>query len=277
MTDGRIGFGLKQVTTKMIAQTRDALEQIVRQMDGLPLSQDLPELDAAALMAAEALLDVAEQATHDWFMLSALMSHPSPRLAWRLSVELEKLEASYVKGDIRAVDASVSHLEKIHLQKIAAHFQEASRDMSASPSQLTKWAYVIEAAEDPSFVVIGATQGTTEDVLAQLENANPDIGPFGISAAWRVTDQARAAALLKSAFEYRQLENGFYSCRTKADFKAVKLQAESELESEKIVVGNPIWRCAITAGLEADKLLGIAMESPAFTTDVSEVFAAFRR
>lgn len=277
MTYEKTGFGIGEVSLETITKIREAASQISRLLDGLRPDQKLPGPETACQIIADRLADVGGQSTEDWFTLSALLSHPSSKVARRLVDGLDTLAVALADYDDPVVSTTQTRLRKLHLPHVLAHYVEATSAPVPSTPPLSRWAYVLEAAGDGSFVVIGTTHGSMERVLSSAANSNPGIGPFGVSAAWRITDPIRSASLLSASFESSHLGNGFYACRDDADFKSIKARAEEELEGAKLVIGNPGWRSSVFSSLADGNLAEIAVESPAFRSDASEVFAAFRR
>jgi hypothetical protein len=274
----RWGHGLHPVADRQWEQRRDDAEELKTALESTFTPEWTEELDGAIKRTADLFRDIARQSSRDWFVASSLLSHPSPRLAGRLSFGLDKLQEQLAKDDIDGINKALEHLEDAFLPKMLDRYLDVTRPTNpAQMEPLVGWTYMISSASEPSMVLAGATEGDIGDVVAAANRANPEMAAFGVIAAWRVTDPAPAAAALLEEIADSYLENGYYFSENPKDLRDMKKRVDDALMAGKLVIGNPMHVPGAPKPILSVRPYSHDISNKKFKSDVDGVFEAFRR
>jgi hypothetical protein len=274
----RSGHGLHPVCDRQWDQRRDDAQDLKVAMESRITPEWSAELEAAVERMALHFSDISRNATRDWFISSKLMSHPSPRLAGRISAGLKRLNNELIKDDIEGINAALENLEGLYLPKIIDRYLDFTRPKSPEPFENhVGWAYMLSSSVHPSMVMAGATEGRIEDLVSETNKANPDLASFGIVSAWRVTDTTVAAELVTKELAETALENGFFFSDRFRGLWDMKQNVDDALMAAKIVVANPMFMPNERKPIMSIRPFSHDISNRKFKSDVDSVFDAFRR
>jgi hypothetical protein len=283
MTDdnrGRLrwGHGLHPVSEAVWTPRRNDAVEVMAAFDSRITPEYTDDLAGAITRMAALLREISEQSSRDWFVMSSLLSHPSPRLAARLSKGLEKLLFELDRDDIPGINTALEQLESLQFPRIVEQYLAATRPLNPAPvDPPAGWVFLLTSRSDPSLLLAGATHGTLDEAVAETNRSNPDSDAFGIAAAWRVTDPEAARAVMENEIGYRHVGNGYHSFEAWKEVREMKHDLDRELTARDLVVGNPFWKPAQPKPLLEIDPYSHDIRNRNFAVDIGSVFEAFRR
>lgn len=274
----RWGHGLFPVAERDWQARREA----VLELSGALGSRITPEwtdnLASAISEMVRAFNHICRQTSRDWFIMSGLFSHPSPRLSGRLADGLSALLDELEEDHIAGINAALERLESLFLPQMLEGYSSATRPSNPVPlKEPSGWAFMLYSEAEPLAVLAGATRGGIREVVADAARANPGLPSPGIAAAWRVTDSAAASAVVSSELGHRVVASGYHSFSSREDLVGAKRDLYRALADRNLVVGNPLWEPPKTKPLMEVDPYSHDISNKRFTVDVEGVFDAFRR
>jgi hypothetical protein len=272
------GHGLYPVSDRRWNQRREDVEDLKAALDSSFTPEWTEKLDRALERMAGLFGEISRQASHDWFVFSTFLSHPSPRLAGRLAAGIDRLRVQLDNDDIDGINRTLEYLEDAYLSKMTERYLDITRPSNPLREEpFVGWAYMISSVSEPSMVLAGATPGEISKVLSAANHANPDMVAFGVVAAWRITDPAAAAGTLVEEIGDRYLENGYYFSESLKDLRDMKKRVDDALMAAKLVIGNPMHVPGAPKPILSVRPYSHDISNKKFKSDVDGVFEAFRR
>lgn len=76
-------------------------------------------------------------------------------------------------------------------------------------------------SDDWGIVNLGTIEGHLEQAVAEMDDLNPEIAPYGVAGAWRVKDSRRASDIVSLVLKKAYIQNDFYEFHRLEDVDAM--------------------------------------------------------
>ncbi|WFU00670.1 hypothetical protein QA648_10850 [Rhizobium sp. CB3171] len=224
-----------------MAERREAAREVVRALEDGVDPNRLGRLRMAAATMAEFFYMVGEEAKNDWFLMSAMLAHPTSRDAYTAGRRFREMGAALEKCDIDLANTLLRASRKKDVAARLEHFLASSRP--ENPIELpndAKWLYLFRCEQEWGVVNLCTIEGPLEDALSEMDEINPELAPYGISAAWQVHDTAAAYALAANTLQRAFIQTDFYDFRDLYALRDMKKAISAVLQDyDLLVTGLP--------------------------------------
>lgn len=272
----RQAHGLAPISRSNWEQRRADFEEILSSLNSRTTPEWTQDLSDALRRTSSLFGSISRQASPDWFAMSRLLHHPSPRLCRRIVSGVKRLNDALECDSIVAINEALEQLESAYLPHMLEEYLAVTRPLNpAHPSEPTNWIYVFTSPQHPALLQVGRTDGTLDRAIAAANRTAASHEGVGVAAAWRVTDLDAAYATVTAEVGFRHVRDGLHSFTEWQEFTEARHQIDIALENRKIVVGNPFWTPSAPTAILADPFSSI-LRNRNFEVDVDEVFAAFK-
>lgn len=232
-----VGHGLRAVSPEILTYRREASRELLRVLeDGIDPNR-LPVLQVAAKLIMDIFYGIERQTSADWFLTSAMLGHPAPPSARKMAGNLANVAFGIERRKAEDIDWFLEALRKAELPARLQRFIACTRQENPVPSSVeADWLYVFRSNEEWGVLNLGTISGHLEDAVAEMDEINPELAPYGVTAAWQVRDAglayATAANLLKHAF----VQTDFYEFDQWSEVKVMKELVTEYLRKERQLV-----------------------------------------
>lgn len=215
--------GLIDPGDKVWADRHSTACHIMHCLDERPEPRAFAFLRGATLLWREIMTAIMRQNSADWFLTSAMLGHPTPQQCRREVTALSILSEAAALNDPFAIRYSIAALRKTQFGDRLDRFLELMRSEDEVPLQVASdWLYLMQTGEEWGVVNLGTIEGHLEQAVAEMDDLNPELAPYGIAGAWRVKDSRRgyniAARVLKKAY----IQPDFYEFNSAESLDAMK-------------------------------------------------------
>jgi hypothetical protein len=215
--------GLVPISAELLQHRREAARWILATMQSGPDRVDPYVLREAVEVWRKVFAAVMLQRTSDWFLMSSMTGHPAPWTARRFVVELGILSDALLLNEPYKLRTSLKQLFNSELRSRLKRFQQCSRPEGPRSYELeANWLYLLRANEEWGVVNLGTIVGNIEQAVAEMDDLNPDLAPYGIIGAWRVIDVEIGYRLAAHALWDAFVQTDFYAFEQLADVDAMK-------------------------------------------------------
>lgn len=229
--------GLRQPTPETTADRREAARWLLRAMEDGPDISRLQVLAGAAELWLDVFLDIHPQRSPDWFATSAMLSHPTPMGANHLAARLQRLALAAQDGDRFRIERILGSLSETTFPARIERFLACSRAVNPIPSRVdANWLYLFRANKEWGVVNLGEIVGYLEDAIAEMDELNPELAPYGIVAGWRVHDLNAAYEIAHRTLANNFILEGFYQFDHRDEVRTMKEAVGRELQSSRQLV-----------------------------------------
>lgn len=184
------GFGNAPLKETHRAKTERAIRVVTAILEALPQQPTADQLDAISHVKGQ-FSRVLKQDQWDWSTVWALLGRPSRQPANKIAKSLGRLRAALTKGDLAAAGQAAAELNATDVIRYFDNFMAGGREHSRQ-SGTKGFLYIVSTRDRPQLLKIGMTQRTAEVRVKEVNAATGVAVPYGIRAAWRVDDAARA-------------------------------------------------------------------------------------
>tara|TARA_R110002020_G_scaffold69730_11_gene181485 strand:+ start:5780 stop:6628 length:849 start_codon:yes stop_codon:yes gene_type:complete len=232
-----VGHGLRAVSPEILTHRREASRELLRVLeDGVDPAR-LPVLQVAVKLMMDIIYGIERQTSADWFLTSAMLGHPTPPSARKMAANLANVAFGIERRKAEDIEWFLGALRKAELPARLQRFIACTRHENPVPSSVeADWLYVLRSNEEWGVLNLGTISGHLEDAVAEMDEINPELAPYGVTAAWQVRDAGlaydTAANLLKHAF----VQTDFYEFDQWSEVKIMKELVTEYLRKEKQLV-----------------------------------------
>jgi hypothetical protein len=186
-----------------------------------------------------ALAGVMLQKAPDWFVTSAMIGHPAPWTARRLVMELGNLSDALLLNETHKARTTLVQLFRTAIRDRLARFQRCTRSKEPRPYEVEgNWVYLLRSAHEWGVVNLGTIVGHLEEAVVEMDDLNPDLAPYGVSGAWRVTDVEAGYRLAAHVLRNALVATDFYEFEKLADVEGMKDSITRALANRDLLEDN---------------------------------------
>ncbi len=217
-THGLIDPGVEELANRRSA----ALHMLNCLNDGFE-SHEGAVLREATLLWRDVMNEVMRQTTPDWFLTSALLGHPTPQQCRRESTDIGTLSEAAELNDLFAVAYALKTVRAGQFPFRLVRFLELTRPGNETAYKMeSDWLYLLSAREEWGVVNLGTIEGHVEQAVAEMDDLNPEIAPYGVAGAWRVNDALRGYDIASLVLKKAYIQNDFYEFHRVEDLDAMR-------------------------------------------------------
>ncbi|MBY5346067.1 hypothetical protein [Rhizobium leguminosarum] len=258
---------------KLLESRRRAAGEVLRTFDHGPDLERLPLLREAAEVLAHVFFTVRDQSKSDWFLTSGMIGHPTRVVARASAGHLQRVARACECGYI---DQVTEHLSRIPDGPARLeNFLDCSRaDAALVPADHARWVYLVRNEAEWGIVNLGEINGRVQDALWELEEINPDLGRYGIMAAWRVLDLRAGYAIAAMVLQPSFIQTDFYDFRDFTDLASMRKQVTVALHQYRLLDTTPAI-ASPSPGSQKANVERVATEGSSDDDEVEDVWNAF--
>ncbi len=272
----KIGFGLSPIPDHYWEYRRDAVKR-VQEIYQDPTPVWTPEVFQSLVCVRDMFRKVSCENSNHWFTISRLLGLPSGRLAGRTEQMLRSATEALRLGEIVEFDRVLNLLDRQAFGDMLDAYLGATDPIAPrSHEEPCGWVALAWSSARRDELLIRTSTGKVSSLLPEPVDGQP----YGLLAAWNVTDPHLAQAELGGMF-HDLLKWEPVRLYTNIDHLIrIKLQVEAMLKRENIMLLSPwhrIERQRKKRPVSVEATPSDGTDDHALPPEIAAAFAAFGR
>jgi hypothetical protein len=272
----KFGFGLGGIASRSWEERRRSV-QLLREIYDRQAAPSWTDEQAKAVSTVRGMFwNIRSENSYDWFTLSRFFGLPSGKVAGKTQKKLREAAEWLSRGDQGEFEAALDELEEFAFGEMLDAYLAATRPRSPEfHAEPHGWVALIWTSSSRDETKVVASAGRPQTLLPKNENCDP----YGLLAAWNVSDAHHAREELGAMFhDFLEIE-ALPIPRGTARLLEIKHSIEAMLYREDLLVLSP-WHARDTGpetAVPAPAPEQLDDNGRVFAASVSDVFSAFRR
>lgn len=101
------------------------------------------------------------------------------------------------------------------------------------------WLYLLRSNKEWGVVSLGTIEGLLEQAVAEMDELDPELAPYGISSAWRVADVDRAFGVASKVLGSAYIQDDFYEFQHLEEVRTMRNSITNALATDEQFLGFP--------------------------------------
>jgi len=236
----RRGHGLRPPSDTDVTYRREAARQVLRALEDGADPKRFAVIEEAARMWGGIFRDIRHQRSPDWFLTSAMVSIPTPIAAQKIARDFDRLASATRKRSSDETGTLLRSLGGTYLPARLERYLACSRAENPIPWAIEgSWLYLLRSNEEWGVLNLGTISGLMETALQEMDEINPELAPYGITAAWLVRDDDTAYEIASRTLEHAYIQPDFYEFDHWSEIASMKDGITEHLQNAGQLVGRP--------------------------------------